>query len=797
MKVNILQNRKYNALWILVHGLVFLLMTVLFLCGTKFKINTNLFDILPETNARGEVSKADSVLNNKTGRTFVVLVKSDSFENSKKAASNLCSWLEGSLELTKEKKSFESISLYMNENVLSEIENYYSENKFFLLNGERTERFLIEGDEGKTAVEDFITESQMLLMSPFSFNADYENDPFGLAGIEITESLDKINDSGTSMSLKDGVLAAEKDGFYYVMIRGVLTPEGASITNKNSGVKKIYDAAKEVQKNGIEFIFSGVPFHSYESSTSAQFEITLISTVSMILIILLCIYIFRNALPVVSSVGAITMSALFALSSVLVVFREIHILTFVFGTTLIGTCLDYSVHFFVRWKGDLSLKSGTEIRNHLFKGLSLSLVSTEICYLVLVFAPFTLLKQVAVFSFSGILSSYLTVLCLYPEIKMPKEKKELAVINWIKKIQPDGKVKKIILASIAVLSLITFFAFRKNVRIENNLRSFYSMKGRLLQSEIESNKILNPGSKGCYFIVRGSTEEEVFANEAAFLRKLEGSGFLDYTDKTGTNATYNCVTKYIPAMEEQERSYRSCEKLNGYLSEQYETIGFSKDEINAYEKNYLEIFNGKKDKYVSIENCPDFIKDAVKNFWIGKIGENYYSMIMPMHFDDVEFLRKMTAGEENVFFMNKMADIGSELNRLTKLMLLLLAAAVVIMFVVLKCFYKWSDVFKIIVIPLITVFVCVSILAMANIPLGFFSVTGIILVFGLSIDYIIYAVENSTEINSLAIILSFVSSALSFGALALSSFMPVFMFGLPVFTGLTTAVICTQLIKNA
>ena len=106
-----------------------------------------------------------------------------------------------------------------------------------------------------------------------------------------------------------------------------MTADGSSITNKSSGVKKIYEYAESVksglknlesEKNSeIEFIYSGVPFHSYESSSKAQSEITVISTVSMILVILLCFFVFRNLLPVGFSVGAILISVLFALSSVI------------------------------------------------------------------------------------------------------------------------------------------------------------------------------------------------------------------------------------------------------------------------------------------------------------------------------------------------------------------------------------------------------------------------------------------------------------------------------------------------
>lgn len=790
MKQNTLKNNKFQALWIAIHGLVFLALGIMFLCGTRYKINTNLFDILPKTNASRDVSKADGVMGSKTGRVFIVLVKGPDLNTAKNAALAF----DKLLNAEENKVCFEKTTVLMEDNV-SDISDYYYKNRYFLLNEEQAERLYT--NEG---VHDFIDDSLMTIYSSFGSVKNLDEDPFALSEMELMETLGKLMDNGTSMSMIDGVLCTYKDDSCYVMLRGSLSPEGASITNKNSGVKKIYESAAKVKESeefsGIEFIYSGVPFHSYESSSSAQKEITIISVISMVLIILLCIYFFRNGLPVFSSVGAITLSAVFALSCVLCVFKEIHILTFVFGTTLIGTCLDYSVHYFVRWKGDMELNSGAEIRKHLFKGITLSLISTELCYILLCFAPFTLLKQVAVFSFSGILSSYLTVICMYPLFKNPKEKKEIPLTKLFNaKKTGHKKLKTIIFTGIVAILAVVFVIARKNVRIENDLRSFYTMKGDLLKSEIEANTVLNTGSSGWYFIVKGDTKDQVLENEAKLCSKLDD--YIEVSGK-GTEMTYNAISKYIPTKTVQEKSYKSIVNLFDEILPQYIDVHrYEALEAVELKNEFIHNYKDQEGKYIDIEkDIPEFMKDAISNLWIGEVDGEWFTIVMPMHMSDDKDCRQFAADDENVFFVNKVQDVGTELNSLTKLMLLFLAIAFVTMIIIMFFFYKIKKVLKIILIPLVTVFACVSVLAAFNVPLGFFSVTGIILVFGLSIDYIIYAVESSEAQNSIAIVLSFISSAISFGALALSSFAPVFMFGLAVFVGLTTAVLCTMLVKD-
>ena len=124
------------------------------------------------------------------------------------------------------------------------------------------------------------------------------------------------------------------------------------------------------------------------------------------------------------------------------------------------------------------------------------------------------------------------------------------------------------------------------------------------------------------------------------------------------------------------------------------------------------------------------------------------------------------------------------------------AVAYVFMFIMLKFFYNWKQALKIISVPFLIILVTVAIFAICKINLEFFSVTGLILVFGLGLDYIIYMMENEKEVQGpgkilepFATMMSFITTIISFGALALSSFQPVHLIGLAIVIGLATAYI--------
>lgn len=790
--------KNFGAIfWSAFHGTIFLALGILFLCGSRFAVNTNLFDILPESSSMKFVGEADRALSAKTGRQFFILVQSENFENAKFGAEKLCDELNFfSAESAAQNKDalFENVSLGTSQEDLDEIFDFFYRNRFLLLD----ENFIakINSPDGRTEIAESALEKAYsgFSMMPIEY---ISGDPFFLTENALENFIASISDSGTSMTLQDGVLCAEYQENFFVMVRGTLTALGASIANRKSGVKKIYECSQQVQSQipQIDFVFSGVPFHSYKSSSSAQNEIAIISTLSMLAIIVLFILIFKNALPIFCSIVAIAISAITALCATFLVFGQIHILCFVFGTTLIGTCLDYSVHFFVRWKGESHLTNGIAIRKKLLKGFLLSFASTEICYLFLFFAPFALLKQIAIFSFTGILSSFLTVILLYPKIPLPKKNEvgfDFGKIAILKKFEifctrflSQNNAKKIIaIILIAILFFITIF-YRKNLRIENNLSNFYKIGGKLLDDEILSAKILNHGSSGWYFIVRGENQNALFENEKKFCEKL------DAQIASGNLSSYTACSKFIPSTLSQMESWRACKILLDSAEEQIALLGFDDFEREEILSQIFSDYENAQENLIQIESAqnplPAYLRQAISSLYIGEIAGEYFSAIFPSHVNDVEVFRKICAQDENVFFVEKMNDIEYELNRLTKIMLALLGAAFVILILILKFFYPAKIILKIAAIPLVIFLTECATFAAFNIPIGFFSMTGIILVFGLGLDYIIYTMESGEKLNALAVLISFVTTELSFGAIALSSFAPVHIFGTAVFVGLFAA----------
>jgi predicted exporter len=741
--------------------------------------------------------QADTILAEKSGREIVILAAAPDFENAKKGAEMLCANFENSSD-------FENISLYFDSAVMEELNRYLYDFRFVIAWGKTLE--LLENGGAEEIAQDALASA----FGAFNFMplTHIESDPFLLAERHMEEFISSSLPGGGALGIREDVIAGQKDGAsqsdgaslgdatWYVLLRLTLAPGATSLRAEQNTVRKIYTAAPEIKKSlpGLEFYFSGIPFHSYESSSGAQREISLISTISIIIILIMFLYAFRSIMPVFFSILAVGISLGIACAAALLVFREIHIITFVFGTTLIGTCVDYSAHFFVQWKGNKSLKNGKEIRRSISKSVIMSFISTEICFCVFLFAPFPILKQFALFSMAGLLSSFLTCFCVYPRLRIPEESKrqfqlfESKIFLRLNKLSLSRTVRYALAVALLVTTLGSLAFNFSSIKIENNLSSLYTMSASLLESEKQAARVLDYGSSGWYFIVAGSSPEETLENEENLVMLLEEE------ISNGNLGSLLGTSMFVPSIKKQKETYNAMKALLPLVPAQFENLGFPQ----SYAQNFENEFASAQYCLPTDARVPSIA--GISKLWIGDSGGKYYSRVLPLKPTDEAIFRAIAEEFGPVYFVNKAKDIGRDLDTLTRTMLLFFLAAYIVISIVVCAVYPRRDSVKICAIPFLLVLSALAILALNKIPLGFFSVAALVLVFGLGLDYIFYMIGKrhgeEKPLTSLAVVLSFLTTLLSFGALVLSNFTPTHIFGLTVSAGLGAAFIFAMLLQS-
>jgi predicted exporter len=760
-------NKPPLVIWFLLHGLLALLLAASCLFFRKLTLNTDLLDILPVSNSLKQISKADKALSAKTARSFFILAEADDFDGAKAAAQAL---YERVLGVFGAEKLFDEIELYIDDEIMLQLTDYLYRYRYMLQDGETT-ALLEDGNAELVASEGLASAFGMFNAAPLD---NMETDPFFLTERLASRFFSLLLRQGSSMAPRENVLYAEAGGKFYCLIRGTFSDAGLSLAGKQNAVPLIYDMAGQIklQTPDVNFIYSGIPFHTYESSKTAQTEISLITTVSLIVIVLIFLLAFRAFLPILLSFCAVLVSIAAGTSAVLLFFSEIHIITFVFGTTLIGVCVDYAIHYFV---------SGGRI-GKIMRSITLCFLSTEIAFIALFCAPFMLLKQFAVFLFFGLASAFLSVLCVFPALSA------VTVKIAIKKHKSLGAFPCVSILICFALALITvLFANRHNIKIENDLSSLYTMSERLKESEKTAAAVLNSGASGFYFIVEGDSPDEVLRREETLCRNL---------DKVLSNSdgqSYLSVSSFVPSIETQRESYAASKKLLPLAGQQLSYLGFYGESLELF----LDDFASSEGEFIIFDKLPPYIKNIVSHLWIGEIDGSYFTCVLPLHVNAASVLTDAAAQLPAVHFVNKTKSINAELDALTKNILCLFAAAFILVCIVLFMFYRLKNTLKV-CLSIMFSFSCVfAALSIFNIPFGFFSAAALVLIFGMGVDYMVFMIDGLSDGESFfAVKLSWLTTELSFGALALSSFAPVHIFGLTVFSGLGAAFVSAALLNS-
>ncbi|MCL2137946.1 MAG: MMPL family transporter [Treponema sp.] len=725
------------------------------------------------------ITEADNILTERNSREAVILFASPVFKKAKNTAVSF-------YDEFKNAPGVDNASLLFDSQAIAEIAEYFYKYRFVIA-GKNTVELLESGKAQEIAMDALSSVYGTFNLIPLD---NIDKDPFLLTERRMREFLSSSLLASGSLGIKEDVLSAQKDGIWYVILRMTLSSQAVSVTNmKNNIIGKIYSAATSIKETEpeMELYFSGFPFHNYESASSAQKEIGILCTISMVFILLLFIIIFRSPIPIIFSILDVFISLMLATTTVFLFYRKIHVFTFVFGTTLIGICIDYSIHFFISWKGKAVLKTGYEIRSSISKSFIMCLVTSTIGFFSLLFTPFPIFRQFSVFAIAGLISSFLTTYCIYPLLKLPDERKRQLGFLHGKNISIPPALRIIFVSVFTGIIIIILFFNPHGMKIKTDLNSLYTMSPFLEESEKQAAMVLDHGSSPWYFIVSGSSAEETLKNEEQLALQLEEE------IARGNLSSFLGTSMFVPSLEQQKKTYKAMGALLPLASLQYENLGFPPEYEDVFNSEFSagEIYYPPEDVRLLTE---------VSNLWIGEINGNYYSCVFPFNAENLNVFKSIAEEHDFVHLINKEEDINSDLDILTRTIVLLFFIAYFILAVIIFIVYPLKESIKICITPVLGILTVLAALAVRNIPLGFLPISALIVVFGLGADYIIFMAGSKNgkdkKLTRLAVFLCFFTSGLSFGILSFSNFTPVNIFGFTVAVGLAADFIFAMLLQE-
>jgi predicted exporter len=375
------RGRAAIALW-----LVFLLVTGLIICGSKF--TTDLSAFLPRSPTPEQQLLLDQIQDGLASRLILVGVEGGDAPTRALLSRQIAQRLRADSAFT---------SVGNGEPVNTERDRAFLFNNRYLLSpAVDAERFSVDG------LHAALSESIDLLASPAGLlvKSLLPNDPTG----EMVQLLDQL-DSEAGPHLVEGVWAS-RDGTRALLLVQTRAP-GTDIDAQQAAmaiIRTAFDTAPGATNDAhpaAKLVMTGPGVFSVTSRDAIKTEVSRLFLIGVVLIATLLLMVYRSITALALGIVPVVSGALAGIAAVSLGFGEVHGITLGFGTALIGEAVDYSIYLFVQ-----SEQGGPDLQNWIVRfwpTIRLG-VLTSICgFAALLLSGFPGLAQLGLYAISGLI----------------------------------------------------------------------------------------------------------------------------------------------------------------------------------------------------------------------------------------------------------------------------------------------------------------------------------------------------------------------------------------------------------
>jgi len=717
------------------------------IASEKTLFDFDLMSLLPKADHYSvSQNKALSHVSSQVSRQLMILIGVDDSDTAVQAATRFYERING-LE------GFSEVQFKVEESTEHFVLDMYSAHRYQMLSPQYRQ-YLLAGKGKKIQTKAF-----QMVYSPFAVGAQIQGDPFFLTQ-DFLLSLPLANQA---LQPENGVLMTTYHDKHYVFLSLILKPGW-----KQGLIQSVYDEMDGLKKRfpDVEIVASGIPFHTYAGTASAKREINILGGISLLGVIGLLAYVFRSFRPFLLANLTIFVGCLSAMAISLGVFGSIHILTVIFGTSLIGISIDYTFHYFSKqfYKDPLS---GNQILKLIFPGITVGLITSLVGYVALLFTPFPSLRQIAVFSVVGLVSAYATVVLLYPCFPVKQLVHRPVIFKLSEWVLAGWKrlsgVAWLLMGVLGVVGMIGIFQLTGN----DDIRLLYNPPKLLIENDQKAARILNQSLASQFYLVQGESAQEMLQIEEKLAEKLTP---LIRDKKLGG---YQALSQFIPSIQRQKQNAQLVRKnlIKPYLKSFRQAIGLSGSVVQ------------NKNAVLSFEKwATGPMKQVVDKLYLG----DHTSIVFLKGIQAISDLDVALAG---VTFINRVDDISAVFKRYrTQASWMLVLIYLVIM---VGCMFRYGVIKGVVIVvpSVVASLLSLGILGFVGVELNLFHVLALYLILGIGIDYALFYEEGRgyQMTTGIAVLLSGLTTLLAFGLLGFSATPSIQSFGVMTFMGIVFA----------
>ncbi len=578
---------------------------------------------------------------------------------------------------------------------------------------------------------------------------------------------------GEGITQEDGYVLTQARDKYWVVLQ-YESELSAFQLDGVAHIQQLLESAGNDAKRShpdIEILNAGVPLHAEAAAVRANWEINTIGYGSLAAVMLLVFFAFMKFRPLFLVSGSLLIGVAAGISVTALIFGKVHLMTMIFGASLVGVAEDYGIHYFSSRQGNPDTKPFPMMR-YLMPGMWLAFITSALAYLSLGMAPLPGLQQMAVFSAVGLLAAFLTVVCWFPYLdkQAPKRSWLSDKISNSLKTWPRWnwhKTSHKLFALIVVLFI--GFGFSR-LHTEDSLRQLQSSPASLIEQQKEISEILGLPSPAQFVLVTGTSEEALLQAEETL------KPVLDALVVENTIRSYSAISDWLPSQKRQSE--------NRLLVANVENKVLSG--ISASLGEDLERQASSETPFTLKDWLPLKFTQAMQAQYLGEADGKWGSVVMINGLNSGQSLAKLaeaTSSISGVKLIDRSGEISNLLTHYRSKMTLLLFVGYLLVALALLHRYK-SQAWRALLPTVIAALASLSASAWLGESVQLFTVLAHFLILGTGVDYGIFLLEHHKDPSSwLAVCLGAASTLLAFGLLALSATPALHTFGLSMLFG--------------
>lgn len=738
---------------------------------TKDWLETSFLALLPSNEQQPEIAKATRQHNQLLNRKVVWLAGAATSDEAIGHAQKLKRQLEQS-------KLFNKVVLEFPQQQYIRQYRQLFPHRYQLLDAQ-TQAILAANPE------QLIRQNLEMLNSPIGQMqaADLERDPSLIFGRYFSAQ------NPIKLNLEQGIVVLSDRQQFYALLLTELQDERLQLDKLETLSSLVNSATEQVNAAGGELLVSGMALFTAHGAESAKQEISTVGIGSSLGIIVLLWATFRSVRPLLLSSLAIGSGLLAAWVICVLFFGKIHILTLVFGASLIGVADDYAQHFLCDSFGekDWNPRKGLKF---ILPGLTLGLISNLLSYAGLGFSPFPGLQEVALFSAMGLLVAWLTVVLLFPLLltgfTFDHQPGILKLTTYWEQHWPLWVSKH--RRGLSLLLTVFIVGGLWMLTPQDDVRLLQSPPAELLRTTDKIRSLFPMSPDNRFFLVSGQDQADWHQNEQRLLKRL------DMLKQQKALIAYEGLSDYWPDANRQQQNYRLLKhKLydSGLLEHYMTDLGFEQTAVEAE----LKQFTAAESNTLAL---PEWLATADENkqqLWLGCDSGRCQSTVALTGISDAGALTELQ-DLPGVVWVDQVESVSSLFARyrIRASGLLLVAFCLASLGLGLK--FGWRNGATIMSVPVVSLAVSLAMLGWFDQLFSLFNLFALLLVLGIGVDYglFFFMAGDRRASTSLGVTLSALTTLLAFGLLAISSTEIVHAFGFTVTAGIVTALVSAPLI---